>query len=92
MAPFKVETVSSRPVGCWGSVSIAETVGNCKRAVRYRGCLGESLTPLKEMSVQFITAHLVRVDQFGEGQCIRNCAHRRNHGRFQRVSSIIAKW
>ena len=36
MAAFKVETVSSRPVGRWGSASMAETVGSCKRAVQYR--------------------------------------------------------
>ena len=36
MAAFKAETVSSRPVGCWGVVSMTETVGSCKRTVRYR--------------------------------------------------------
>ena len=90
MATFKAEMVSSRPVGCWGSVAMVETVGSCKRAVRYEERLGGSRTPLTEMSVQFITARLVRVDQ--KRSVFATAVIGETNRRFQRVSSIIAEW
>ena len=45
IAAFKAGLVSSRPVGCWGTVSMAETVGSCKRAVWRRVLGGASDAP-----------------------------------------------
>ena len=76
-ARFKVEMISSRPVGRWGTVSMVETVGSCKSAVRCR-VLGGGPDVLIIDVRSFVTVRSVQVDGFCEEECIRNCSNRRH--------------
>ena len=49
MAASGGERVSSRPVGFWGTVSMAETAGSCKRAVQYGVLGGTSDAPIRDV-------------------------------------------